>query len=543
MRLALRTGDYHVAVRRMARVLDSVSEYEIQPDLVGRAEALMAQMRRFNTRLSAPGHDELVERRALELLVSRLIDEARWRDHPLTSDPPDFWHTWLVFAQGNQRFEEMVAQADHPPAATDRTGMALARVRSALRASTRVGSAVADMSAEHSGNSDAADPMISEVRRAYLDQRRTNDGDGRAEEDAGIVLDFVVDFLGDRPMSSLSEREWFKIENALPDVPHPYGVPKEYTVSLHKRWQYAQAHGWGGLKRISKTHLKNGWHRSLHAFLTWAREKGFYAGPDYKFNLVSADNSEAQERDAWQPGEIVKLFSLPLFTGAKSKAWHWESGDVFVQNHLYWAYLLIFFAGLRPSEIGRTRLEDFALIEGVWYLDYRSKSERAKGASKVKKSASARLVPIPRLLIDLGLLDRRDALLGAGEDRLFPEWKVYVHKKSGREMWGHEFSKSWQYIKTKFGFTRENVTLYGGRHTRASWYDEAGIPRRIRLRLLGHKPTDVADTYGAVHITPEETALVFSKTNSVEEEVAEILITAKLRADFGELKTVTTWAS
>lgn len=42
-----------------------LGEYEIQPDLVGRAEALMAQTRRFNTCLSAPGRDELVERKAL----------------------------------------------------------------------------------------------------------------------------------------------------------------------------------------------------------------------------------------------------------------------------------------------------------------------------------------------------------------------------------------------------------------------------------------------------------------------------------------------
>jgi integrase len=127
-----------------------------------------------------------------------------------------------------------------------------------------------------------------------------------------------------------------------------------------------------------------------------------------------------------------------------------------------------FLRGLRPSEIGRTRTSDFALIDCVWYLDYRSKSESAKGDKKVKKSASARLVPIPRLLMDLGILDRRDELLAVGEERMFPQWKVYVHKKSGREMWGHDFSKSWQYIKIKFGFSRDALTLYGGRHTRAT---------------------------------------------------------------------------
>ena len=153
----------------------------------------------------------------------------------------------------------------------------------------------------------------------------------------------------------------------------------------------------------------------------------------------------------------------------------------------------------------------------------------------MKSKAGRRLVPIPRLLLDLGLLERKAALLTQGEERFFPWWKVYINKKSGREMWGHEFSKSWQYIKAKFGFDRDALTLYGGRHTRATWYDEAGIPQRVRIRLLGHAPTNVAEKYGAIHVTPNEAKLVLSKTNDVEEAIAELLIEAKLKADYGQL--------
>lgn len=189
---------------------------------------------------------------------------------------------------------------------------------------------------------------------------------------------------------------------------------------------------------------------------------------------------------------------------------------------------------MRPSEIGKLRLEQIIEIEGDWYFDFRGASASV-AATSVKSKAGRRLVPIPRLLLDLGLLERKAALLAKGEARLFHEWKVYINKKSGREMWGHEFSKSWQYIKVKFGFGREALTLYGGRHTRATWYDEAGIPQRVRIRLLGHAPTSVAERYGAIHVTPDEAKLVLSKTNQVEEAIAEILIEAKLKADYGHL--------
>ena len=214
-----------------------------------------------------------------------------------------------------------------------------------------------------------------------------------------------------------------------------------------------------------------------------------------------------------------------------------EPGKFLAQNETYWAYLLIFFTGMRPSEIGKLRTEQVVEIEGDWYFDFRNASA-AVAATSVKSKAGRRLVPIPRLLLDLGLLERKTALVAKEEARLFPEWKVYINKKSGREMWGHQFSKSWQYIKVKFNFTREALTLYGGRHTRATWYDEAGIPQRVRIRLLGHAPSNISERYGAIHITPEETKLVLSRSNAVEEAIAEILIEAKLKADYRQLEAV-----
>lgn len=55
---------------------------------------------------------------------------------------------------------------------------------------------------------------------------------------------------------------------------------------------------------------------------------------------------------------------------------------------------------------------------------------------------------------------------------------------------------------------------------------------------MGHAPTNDAERYGAIQVTPEEAKLVLSKTNAVEEAVAEVLIEAKLKADYGQLETV-----
>lgn len=533
-RIALRTADYRVAVSRMLEVARLVNAYEIRPDIVDRASLLMKQMRRFSMRGDGDDVDALVERRTLETLVSRFITEARLRNHPLTTEPADFWPTWMAFVKGNVLIEENV----------ELKGQRSARPQGVREVTiVREPAPTEPVAAGH--GFDHAEPLndtelhegstISEVLRAFLDQRHISDGDGRAAEDFGIVIQFMIDLLGDRPLSTVTTGDLVRIENALPNIPHPYGVPKPYQGSLYLRWKYAEEHGWEGLKRISRTRLRNGWHGALRGFLNWSKSKGVYKGPEYEFSLVARQNPGKKERDAWRDDEIKKLFSLPLFTGCRSAAHHWEPGNVFVQNHLYWAYILIFFTGMRPSEIGKLRNENIVRIEGVWYFDLRDADGETEETT-VKSAAGQRLIPIPRLLIDLGLLERRDVLVKRGEARLFPEWKVYINKKSGREMWGHDFSKSWQYIKVKFKFDRKAVTLYGGRHTRASWYDAAGIPQRVRIRLLGHAATNVADSYGAIHITPDEAKLVLSKSNAVEEQVAEILVEAKLKADYKHLE-------
>ncbi|WP_417584425.1 tyrosine-type recombinase/integrase [Pelagibacterium sp.] len=524
----------------MLKVANMMQNYEFREDINTLANALLADMQRFNARNGGLDEADLVERRALETLVVRLISEARIAEHPLTTSPQGFWPTWMGFVNNTAMMEQLQSKrSPFPVRSTSHTRWITEDPFASEGPDTATGPNLdvvqTQNSAAHAGVIDASS-TISQVRRAFLQQRLITDGDGRAEESIGLILQFLVDFLGDRPLGSLTASDFLRVENALPEIPHPRGVPKEYQASLHTRWLYAQSAGWEGLTPISKVRLRNAWHGGLHAFFKWARAKAAYDGPNYEFRLVSRKNRAEIPRDAWKPEEILKLFSLPLFVGCKSAAHFWQPGTVFVQNHIYWAYLLIFFTGMRPSEIGKLRLDQVIEIEGVWYLDFRNESGQT-AATTVKSVAGKRLIPIPALIIDLGFLDRVEVLRKKGETKVFPEWKLYTHKVSGREMWGHDFSKSWQYVKVKFSFERPQLTLYGGRHTRATWYDQASIPQRVRNRLLGHASTNIADGYGAIHITPEEAKLVLSKINSVEIAVAEILIEAKLRADYGLLET------
>lgn len=61
---------------------------------------------------------------------------------------------------------------------------------------------------------------------------------------------------------------------------------------------------------------------------------------------------------------MLKIFRLPLFTGCLSRTSIWQPGRYFIQNELYWAYLLALMTGMRPSEIGQLRISDFEANNG-----------------------------------------------------------------------------------------------------------------------------------------------------------------------------------
>ncbi|OJX16027.1 MAG: hypothetical protein BGO82_14190 [Devosia sp. 67-54] len=564
-------------------------------DLASRSSLLTAEMPRLDSQAMGIDGSDLVERRALELMVNRFLAEVRQSDYQIASDPV-FWPAWMSFCNVNQPLETAVFPPQRrnvhagfalprsrdldPVVMALRTGKGLEDVQLSdplvpERERPTISAASAHAFCLFAGSETAGDDkqprvssieptfvleggapaqsndtglpalaaasFLSQVLCEYLKQARIRAGTNSAENDVGLILRFVVDLIGDVRMCDLTPGHFVTIENVLPDIPHPSAIPAEHSTSLHARYCYAQRQGWEKLRRLSRARITNTYHRCLHAFFRWAADHGAYEGKLPRFKLVAKGNRRDQKRDAWRADEIVKLFSLPLFTGSHSRARHWKAGDRLIQNEIYWAFLLIFFMGVRPSEIGRTRTEDVTFIDGHWYLDYRNKSPDAEGEEQVKAEASARLVPIHPLLLDLGLLDRHADLVRAGTKMLFPEWKRYRRRSTGEIMWGHTFSKAWQYVRATFAFERQDLTVYGGRHTRATWYDEAKLPKRIRIRALGHKASDVADSYGAQHLTRTETELVLSVTNSVETKVADILLTAKLRAMEGELVVIKTW--
>ena len=383
-------------------------------------------------------------------------------------------------------------------------------------------------------------PTMSAARDLYLappDRKKAHLSKGRSETVA--IVQFAIDLLDDPPLHSVSKDEWDKLDLALPDIPHSRDLPAEACSSLYDRYCYAQKHGWDGISRVTETTIKGRYRYGLYKFIDWATDKKLYPGPRPTFVCIDPQNLAALPRDAFEDAELLDLLRLPLFTGCAGPHRIWTPGHYFIQNHLYWAYLILILTGMRPGEVGQIKCADVQTDGEYYYFDLRPFDARKgrvaiEDLRNLKTNSSGRIVPIHPLLIELGLLDRLLFLMNAGEERLFPEWKEFA-RGDGTTRWSQPITKSWQYVKKVLKIVRADLTLYATRHLMADWLDNSTVAKRTRDRILGHV-TDVPGGYGRKgSINANQMAAISALEPEIVKQMREILMTAKDRAESGEL--------
>jgi integrase len=430
---------------------------------------------------------------------------------------------------------------------------------------------------------------ISTVLKKFLDWREGEDGDRRAANDIAPIVQFAIDIWKDPCIGDIGPDHLVQLKKAMPEIPTPAGFLVDVR-SLFQRWTIAKANDYvvnnNGmtikLVRVSASTLRKRYRSGLNVFWAFLIENLYVPAPAPDFSSISKQNPPAIERDAFEPDELLKFLSAPLFTGCAGVSRTWVVGAYFCQNYFYWTVLIQLLCGLRPGEISQLRCADIALLYGQWHFRFAKRSladgddeenedhaDVEPGGNAAKTKNAFRWVPVHPLLNQLGILARRDAIVAdyikgkhleaGGKERLsksqceaieeaglqqwlFPEWKVYI-LPSGQIRWSHAVSKAWQYAKTKFKMQRKGLALYSARHTFKCFIDDLrGLSERSRRIVMGHSTaTDTSGGYGPKAITEEQAEVVLNLSNSTIERMAVLLVGAKERADSGELEIIDAW--
>lgn len=230
----------------------------------------------------------------------------------------------------------------------------------------------------------------------------------------------------------------------------------------------------------------------LRGIFDWAKKTGRVQANPFTGITVSTSKSGGggEERRDFRVDELQALFSAPLFTGsaAREGAGLYQPGSERVDDWRYWLPLMALYSGARLNELCGLRLDDFEEEDGVPFFHVRASDERS-----LKTSASKRVVPVHRTLIDLGLLATVDQLRRAGENRLFPNLTP-----GPRGHLSHKPSKFFGRLIDKTLGEDCPVVFHSFRHTFITGLRKARVARELRTALVGHEDGSVHEAYGSV---------------------------------------------
>jgi integrase len=579
LRASLRTADFAEARRRLMDGLGWAQELVAAPDLEAIGGVLYSRLQTYVGRPPRASERVLADRCAFEHQVRHYMGRANERGFSFSRMFPGFASSWVDFVDQNKSLEQTVrrgglrrayedgrsdqAQVDQVPSAWPRSLAVeapsswqvagidpLQLIRSLVAESMQgyAGSALAVPTAPVPDPLPVVPmaapalmgPVMSAARDLYLappDRKKAHLSKGRSETAA--IVQFAIDLLGDPLLQSVSKEDWNTLDLALPDIPHSRDLPAEACSSLYMRYCYARKHGWSKITRVTETTIKGRYRYGLYKFIDWAIDEKLHPGPRPTFVCIDPQNLAALPRDAFEDAELLDLLRLPLFTGCAGPHRIWTPGGYFVQNHLYWAYLILILTGMRPGEVGQIKCADIQTDGEFYYFDLRPFDARKgrvaiEDLRNLKTNSAGRVIPIHPLLIELGLLDRLLYLRKVSEERLFPEWEEYT-RGDGTTRWSQPITKSWQYVKKILKVVRADLTLYSTRHLMADWLDNSAIVQRTRNRILGHV-NDVPGGYGRKGtINANQMAAISALEPEIVKQMREILVAANDRAEKGEL--------
>jgi len=320
-------------------------------------------------------------------------------------------------------------------------------------------------------------PLFSVASTSHLEKRLEEGAiDIKTASNYRMTYRNFVEVVGDKPFDEYTRVDISAYMDTATLLPANWSKGKEYKGLTFK--EIIRKTKGLDIQRLSQSAL--GKHlRALSGFYKIQFQKGEMEneGPT-KHYKISKGAPAPKQRLIWSADMLVKLFSAPLWTGAKSKNRLLEKGEVLVGNHKYWLPILALFHGNRTEEFAQLRIEDLKEEEGIHYFYLTNEDGR-----KLKNDNSKRCVPIHPFVKELGFLDYYKSVFRNPQGRIFPEMKRDAFEKK----FGPNFSKWFTRYRQKFGVYVKFQDAHSFRHNATNKLFEMDVAEHLIDELTGHK--------------------------------------------------------
>ncbi|QEE41801.1 MULTISPECIES: site-specific integrase [unclassified Methylobacterium] len=286
----------------------------------------------------------------------------------------------------------------------------------------------------------------------------------------------------DKPASSISTADVALLADVIGTIP-----PNFAKLGIQTSIVEAAAANAAGPKLEPATQEKL--FRLTKAALKWAAEMELIPKqPGMYVKLPAVKKiSKKDSRHPYSAEQLIAIFASPAFVGHRTPSRRTEPGNVLIRDGKFWIPWIGLYSGMRLGEIVQLLKSDIKQEAGVWYFDV-SKGENEQ--KHIKTAASVRRVPIHQALIDAGLLTQI-AVAKQGK-------RIFEDVKFGQDGYpSANFTKHWGRYGREIGFWTRKTTFHSFRHNLIQALKEAGVPKDIRIEIVGHESEDAHDNYGS----------------------------------------------
>ncbi|WP_300295939.1 DUF6538 domain-containing protein [Ferrovibrio sp.] len=245
-----------------------------------------------------------------------------------------------------------------------------------------------------------------------------------------------------------------------------------------------------------KKHVSN-----ISTFFKWLENKGYVdKNPARGVYSYKDDRLPSEERPAWSVEQLIRLFSSPLYRGAKSEWMRSTPGDFIKRDARYWLPILGAFHPVRLEEMSQLRIADIKSEEGVWFIDITpGGADPIAGLpeKKLKSPAARRRVPLHSLVLEIGFLNYLESARQRGKGLVFYDLSV----GGVADRFGYAFSKWFSRYTRALNVAinkpdEKGVDFHSLRHNAVSAMKWAGVHTDVMDELEGHAGEGERKRYG-----------------------------------------------
>lgn len=332
----------------------------------------------------------------------------------------------------------------------------------------------------------AVAPTFSVAFDAYVAEKKRTGGRKGTGWQADMIKEndnskgLFLEWLGDKRVDRYRRSDVAGFSAMLQSLPAMRG--KTYKGSLKELVALSQCDPSVAVlsPKSVKKHMDN-----ISSFFSWCAGQGHIEANPAKgvFKFKCPDRRNAQ-REEWTVDQLHKLFSSPVFHGAKSDYYRSQPGDVLIKDHRYWMPLLAAFHPIRLEEMAQLRLIDIRAEGDIVFFDIRENhpgEEDGFPPRKLKTPAARRRMPLHPILRELGFMDfidekRRNKTVVVFDD-LVP--------KGTADRFGYTYTKWFPNYRAAIGI--KGVTFHSFRHSAISALARADVSEVMRNQLEGHE--------------------------------------------------------